>query len=742
MLLPGALLPLALAGQEPPPVPSFPSQTAVITVDVVVLDASGQPLRGLTRDDFTVFDDGRPQTIVGFEARALAPPGPDEATAAVPEHVVTNVGVPGGSPRVLAILIDDLGLSPMAAAEVGPALARWIRERARATDEVTLLTSSGDLWWSDQVGRGREDLLAVLERLRGKGSPRSTTGEWMSQTEAYHIATADQPMEAEIEGGGPNSRGEASSLPAGPPQQQGPGVQGQSLNDLDRVSARWLQSGVCLPCLNCNPPDSECKSRARAAASEIYHAWERRSLAVLRALGRLSGEMAAVSGRKSVLLVSEEFLRDTVHEDRLRVAIDAAQRANTAVYFAGARGLAGMSLAGADARVAPRGGDIVPMDIEETLVAVAGAEQLAESTGGVAVTTSNELATGLDRMATDASAYYLLGYQPEQAPDGKWHKLEVKVARPRVTVRARRGYRAGPPERQETRSAAAPAGGKRNPTKTAPAGPAPELLAGGDRGAVPLRMASYLQAPDGAGAARILVVLEIDGARVHVERDALGAKANLGLTILAVARDRPKVLPLDQTLDLKLGEKDLGGWWALFREVRLPPGVAQIRALVRDTVTGAVGTVSQRVDVPDVDKPYLSTPILTDRTQPPLAAGEPPRLVPTAVRRFAPQGQLFCQYEVFTFAGQNMPGVPRVQGGYTLRSADGRVIAIVPPTPIGTDGSRVVRRLAIPIEGLAPGAYELLLTVEDALANRTMSAREPFTIAPDAGPEPRHPGQS
>jgi VWFA-related protein len=733
-VLAGALLATGLAGQEPPAVPSFPSQTAAITVDVVVLDSSGQPVRDLARADFTVLEDGRPQAIVGFEARALPTASPASEVVVAPERVVTNVAPAAtGSPRVFGVLIDDLGLSPAVAAQVKPAIGGWLRERALPSDEVTLLTTSGDLWWSDQVGRGREDLLAVLERVKGKGQARPTTGEWMSQSEAYRIAVYEDQGEG---GGGVNSRGEPPPpLPAGPPQQQGPTASGQSLTVTDRVSSRWFQAGVCLPCLNCNPPDAECKSRVRAVAGEIHAEWQRRALSVLNTIGRVSAELAALSGRKSLLLVSEEFLRDTLLEDRFRAAIDAAQRSNTSVYFTGARGLAGMSFGGADARVAPRGGDIQTMDVEDTLIAVGGAEQLAESTGGLAVTTSNDLSSGLDRMATDASAYYLLGYQPEQAPDGKWHKLEVKVARPGVTVRARRGYRAGPPEREAARTGAGGAEGKGGKAKAKPAGPPLELLAGGDRNAIPLRMATYLQAPDGAGSARILVVLEIDGERIRVAQSATGAKASLGLTILAVARDRPKVLPLDQTLDLKLGERDLGGWWALFREVRLPPGIAQIRALVRDTATGAVGSVSQRVDVPDIDKPYLSTPILTDRIQPPLAAGEPPRLVPTAVRRFRPQGQLFCQYEVFTFAGQNMPGVPRVMGGYTLRAGDGRVIAIVPPTLIGSDGNRVVRRLAIPVEGLAPGSYELLLTVEDDLANRPMSARESFTIVPEAPPD-------
>ena len=61
--------------QEPQVIPAFPTQAEAITADVVVLDKQGRPVRGLTKEDFTLFEDGRPQTIVGFQARELAPPG-------------------------------------------------------------------------------------------------------------------------------------------------------------------------------------------------------------------------------------------------------------------------------------------------------------------------------------------------------------------------------------------------------------------------------------------------------------------------------------------------------------------------------------------------------------------------------------------------------------------------------------------------------------------------------------------
>src|SRR6266699_3733684 len=69
------LAPTSSRAQEPQPIPAFPTQAEAITADVVVLDKQGRPVPGLTKEDFTLLEDGRPQTIVGFEARELKAPG-------------------------------------------------------------------------------------------------------------------------------------------------------------------------------------------------------------------------------------------------------------------------------------------------------------------------------------------------------------------------------------------------------------------------------------------------------------------------------------------------------------------------------------------------------------------------------------------------------------------------------------------------------------------------------------------
>jgi VWFA-related protein len=710
--------------------PSFPTQAEGITVDVVVLDKAGQPVTDLTRDDFTLLDGGRPQPIVAFEARRIAAGRAARdareagaAADAIAERVVSNVGSQRG--RVLVVVVDDLGLTAPVAQQVGPALARWIREQAEPTDEITIQTTSGDIWWSAEVGSGRADLVAVLDRLRGKRAlPPST--EWVSDVEAYQIAMLGSHGEAaELD----SSKGDQLSITKRAEEPSPPPRMGLSDSVLDRVATRFLEAKSCYLVRSPRPAMFQCKTAATMRAEEVYGQWTRRAGALLGLVKRVSADLAPLPGRKSVLIVTDELLRDVSLEGQFRDVVTAAQRGNTAVYFSRASGLTGPGLYTAAGGGNAHPSDVATLGVEEMQVAVGGGDHLADETGGASITTSNDLAAGLDRMARDGSAYYLLGYQPQRAPDGKWHRLEVKVRREGLEVRARRGYVA------QSASAAAelplkepaprPARGRR---------PALPSLSAATRDAIPLRVASYLENPDGAGAARILMVIEVDGDHVRTEPAEGGTKARLELSVLAVSRDQPKVLPLAQTLEMKLRPRDKG-WWAFFRDVRLPPGVAQLRVRVRDTVSGAQGSVAQRIEVPDVDAPYLSTPFVSDAVQPPRQSGEPPQIVPTARRTFPARGTLYCQYELFSFGGRDLPGVARVMGSYTLARSTGEVVMSAPPTLISTDGTRVVRRLALPL-GSMSGAYDLVLTVEDHLANRSFTTRERFEVTREVAGTP------
>ena len=328
---------------------------------------------------------------------------------------------------------------------------------------------------------------------------------------------------------------------------------------------------------------------------------------------------------------------------------------------------------------------------------------------------------GLARMATDASAAYLLGYQPEKPPDGDWHRLEVRIRRPGLKVRARRRYLASLPAATATREA-------RGTRPTAPA-----LTAGTTRGDIALRVAAYIRDPDELrGLARIQVAVEVDSRSVQALAEPSGGRsASIDLTIQAVSLGRPLGTPqVDQRLDMTLGSTDEPASWLAVREIALPPGVAQVRALVRDRTSGRIGLAIRRLEIPDLSRPYVGTPILSDRVAPPHKMGEPPSLAPVARRAFSAAGRLYCQFEVFNYGGLSVPGLAKLSAGYTLTGPDGSVVRTAPPTAIDTATNRAVRRVELPVKDLAPGDYLLQVAVEDRLAGQTLIAREAFTLEP------------
>jgi VWFA-related protein len=174
--------------------------------------------------------------------------------------------------------------------------------------------------------------------------------------------------------------------------------------------------------------------------------------------GRLrTGDM---SDRTSALYLCEadRMSLAALDDDRyFKEVIGDANRANASFYPIDPRGL---PVFNAEVSV-DRPSDVnLPLVYDHAMLRLAlnSMRTLAENTDGVAVLDSNDLDRGLRRIAADLTAYYLLGYYSTNTKlDGKFHEIKVRVRRPGVEVRARRGYRsATAPEVAAARTAAAP----------------------------------------------------------------------------------------------------------------------------------------------------------------------------------------------------------------------------------------------------------------------------------------------
>jgi VWFA-related protein len=178
-----------------------------------------------------------------------------------------------------------------------------------------------------------------------------------------------------------------------------------------------------------------------ALAAEAYGRAAGRTRDTLRTLERLIETIAGERGRKSIVLVSEGFvLSPWVAE--FRSVTQAAMRANAALYFV-------------DARQMVLGASEYPIEFNDlgdgrnVAVALAdqageafGSETLATDTGGFTITNTNDLASGMRRIAAE-TALLSRRYDPTNI-DGRFRKIRVTVSRKGVRVRARKGYAEAP----------------------------------------------------------------------------------------------------------------------------------------------------------------------------------------------------------------------------------------------------------------------------------------------------------
>ena len=453
-----------------------------------------------------------------------------------------------------------------------------------------------------------------------------------------------------------------------------------------------------------------------------------RNRATLDLLARAVDSLRLAPGRKAAILLSKGFIYDT----NLRGFKDvsrAAREANVAIFFVDARGLeAGTSQSAAEAIGQTDARDIgwATAGIE---LEAAGAVTVAEETGGFAVRNTNDLSAGIRRIADESRSYYLVGYTPrESRRDGRFHKIQVRVNRPGLTVRARKGYCA--PDDREPR--------------LVEAGLDPDVLraldAPRDLGDVPVRAAALVFGPRTAETASVMIAAEIDVRRFAFEpaNDRLADVMEFGVAVTHL--ETGAVSRSAQTVDMAVRPETLLAlektWYPLSREFQLPPGPYAARVVVRDRRGDRIGSVTHRFEVPLLQGFRISTPILSDRVETPEGAASP-RPVLMAHRTFPADATLYCQFAAYNAAVDPSTGRPRVSSSWKLQTGDGRPVresAAREMTP-GPDNG-LVRLYGVKMSGLSPGEYELLIDVRDEVAVKTVQVREPFTVAPGLGVAP------
>lgn len=674
------------------PAIQFPSAVDIVTVDAVVTDKKNVPIEGLTQNSFQVFEDGKPQSIVSFEAVVLpATPAPPKArTRAISTNQSAEVARSG---RTFVILFDDIHLQPFQATRAKAAIDQFLKTGTRDGDRVTLIASGGGAWWSTRMPEGYMELSALLKRLDGREIPdmgQDRVTEWEAlRIHIYRDKQVEERVTRRFEtyGVNPGMRNQQ--------QETGMGFDGDPL--------------------------------VQGRASEVYYQATAKNKITLNMMERALAALSGTKGRKSMILVGQGFIFDP-NLDEFKNVLQASRRGNCAIYFVDTMGLGGMPAA----MTAEFGPALPDQDIgaafAENLERSEGAESLAADSGGFSVKNSNDLARGLVRIADETRVYYLIGYNPTNtARDGKFRKIEVKVIPNKdVRVRARKGYYA-PLDGQIV-------------TKKAEGGPDPQFQEALDSPFevpdIPIRLTSYVFDETLLGKASAILHAEVDlSSFAFAEKDGRFSDS-LEFLLVVAHRETGEFNRYDQKIDMNLRpetrDRYVKSWFPIQRDFELMPGAYQAKLVIRDKNAGKVGTVMHDFEVPDLAKWRISSPVLTD-TLAPVQKGQenaPPKLLMIARREFETGVRLFCQFDVYSPTKDKATGMPKVTAGYTIRrKSDGMVFLKVQPTMIQpTSLGRLSRMIGPSLEGAEPGEYEFEINLKDELSGKILDYKEEFTI--------------
>ncbi len=331
-------------------------------------------------------------------------------------------------------------------------------------------------------------------------------------------------------------------------------------------------------------------------------------------------------------------------------------------------------------------------------------QTVAEETGGFAVVRTNDFAPGVAQVFEQNAAYYVLGYEPtNQRADGRFRRIEVRVGRPGVRVRARGGYVA------PGRAPAARREGDQASLTAVLAGPVPKA---------DLALAAWAGAfaePPGRARPVVLVVGVPEGSP-----GGAGAATGEEVAVLVAAYDVMKKPAGSRHLTVRArgraeGGEDAGGSEAVAR-LDLAPGRYHLRIAAERGDAHQTGSVFLDLEVPDfVRAPALSavavgvTPGTAATIQDELRGVIP--FVPTTRRSFARDEQVGVFFQVCR--GRARAGTPVTLAVEIRTEAGAAAVAWRETLAAKAFGPRGVlaRRLELPLARLAAGPYRFVVTL-------------------------------
>jgi VWFA-related protein len=673
-----------LSGQNPTPDDDvIRITTNLVQVDATVTDKNGRIIRDLAREDFEVFEDGKLQEITNFNfvdvpegqiagSGSSGNPKGKGATAPPPTGLTA-----AQVSNTIAIVIDDLCMSQQALVATREALREFAAKQLPSNALVAFFRTRAS---------GSIDLGGAFT-----SDPRQINRA-ISQVRWYPSlgCNDDGPFRSDFKltgnGGFSDANTKAST---------------QRVEDMTRLQVNQGKFGTLR-----------------------Y---------VIAGLERLPG-------RKSILLISEGFgasgrntldVLDNASNNRegMKRVVEQANRASIVINTLNANGLFNPDFISAqdDVIVSARTGQDDATLLRESRADLARRQEdsliyMASETGGLAVRNQNLFGPVIQQALESNKSYYLLGYKPSAESLKKNNTLRnitVRVKRPGLTVRHRRGYVGLKPV-------------KANRPVTEYTALVDALATPLETNGVRLRLACFF----GYDAQKGYFVRAV----IHINPNDItfaGDPKSLSLDVAAVTSGDPGQKPETFYRQHKLRAADArqnpaeamryGLTYTTDIAVKKPGGY-QFRVAVRDNHTQAIGSANQYVEIPDLKKNHLA---LSGLVMSEARANETPAMPPSApleaalqvaaapsdlsARVFRPG--MIAAYGYVIYNARLKDGKPNLRAQLRIYQ-EGRVVMEAPEEsydPTGqTDPARLREERLLRLgANLTPGDYVLHATVKD-----------------------------
>jgi len=668
-----------LAGQQQnPPAPTFRSNVNLVLVDVVVRDRRGNVVSGLKADDFQLLEDGKPQQILTFAFEQIQNNAQPVERASLLAGTTT-----AGAPRVTA---------PAAPAPVAPA------------------TPSGPLTSEDVAGHRLLTLLFDTSSMAPEDVQKATdeaikwVNEKMSPADLVAVATIGSTLQILTDF--TSEKEQVRSV-----LEKFSGADGTAFAAVDSSTQATDEASA-------SQTDDSTTTDVSAQELDTFNNDVR-----LRAIKTLAEALAPIQQKKAILYFSSGMQRNgTDNQVELRAAVNAAVRANVAIYPVDSRGLQAI-VPGGSARQGSRGGlsAFTGSAVTQQFTQLAAQQEtlttLAADTGGTAFLDSNDFGEAFGKVTNDISSYYILGFastNPDR--DGRYRRLTVKLRnKSDVKVEAREGYYA---DRDFTHTAK----GDREIqlqeqlSMQIPATDVPLFVTTGffrlaaDRYYVPVSLTVPGSAVPPAAKAGDKLTLDVAGF-IRDERNFPVGRIRDTMTVPPASTD------------------SLAARQVLYETgVTLPPGRFSVKVVVRENTTGQMGTFETKLVVPElkqapvkVSSVVLSTQLQNvgaRKTANPLVR-DGIELVPNLTHIVSRNQKLYFYYEVYDPAADN--GMPQVRT--SLAFYRGRVKVF--ETPIvgrtmldAVDRHAAIFQFEVPDGSFKPGLYTCQVNIVDEVTSK------------------------